>query len=302
MQAAVHLGGAASPEVLMRLKIVTVNLSFLVALATLWIYDYVTTLDEELPFILEFSWRTAKCLYLACRYLPFVYLGATLFRTLDQHPMLSMCETYYSLNSYLGGVIVFAAESIFFMRAYAIWDRSRWILWVFIVSVILILTPIVAILVEYNASTTVTDELAPGISGCSKTGEGSIIFVVYVLIVICETEILLLTLYRAIVKYQHRRQGTNVLKTLIQHNIFYYACGLIHDLRDHLGITDLIGVQASYSDIASSTQIAAHAILVTRMHRELWRSNNESSYPEQYTLTTFHAAAPYRTYRCSGNE
>ncbi|OJA20369.1 hypothetical protein AZE42_09498 [Rhizopogon vesiculosus] len=286
MQAAVHLGGAASPEVLMRLRY------GYVALATLWIYDYVTTLDEELPFILEFSWRTAKCLYLACRYLPFVYLGATLFRTLDQHPMLSMCETYYSLDSYLGGVIVFAAESIFFVRAYAIWDRSRWILWVFIVSVILLLTPIVAILVEYNSSTTVTDEIAPGISGCSKIGEGSIIFVVYVLIVIGETEILLLTLYRAIVKYQYRRQGTNVLKTLIQHNIFYYVCGLISSV---FLIFAIVAFPPSYSDIASSTQITIHAMLVTRMHRELWRSNNESSYPEQYTLTTFHAAAPYRS-------
>lgn len=68
------------------------------------------------------------------------------------------------------------------------------------------LTPIIAILVMYNSSTigkyvlgisashtvngpalSVTDMIAPGISGCSKMGEANIIFVVYVLLVTVET-------------------------------------------------------------------------------------------------------------------
>ncbi|KAJ8595207.1 hypothetical protein M405DRAFT_857520 [Rhizopogon salebrosus TDB-379] len=255
-------------------------------------YDYVTTLDEEFPFVARSSWRIAKFLYLVCRYLPFVYLGATMFRTQDQHPMLSMCQTYYSLNSYTGGVIILAAESIFFVRTYAIWERSKWIIWVFMATVILILTPIVAILVEYNSSTVVVNFIAPGVPGCSKIGETSIVFVVYVLIVLVETEILLLTLYRAIMKYQRRREGTNVLTTLLQHNIFYYACGLISSVILIFAITVF---PASYSDFASSTQITAHAILVTRMHRKLWRSNQDFTHTEAYALTTFAAAAPYRS-------
>nr|BDD37063.1 pheromone [Rhizopogon roseolus] len=63
----------------------------------------------------------------------------------------------------------------------------------------------------------VTDMIAPGVSGCSKMGEANIIFVVYVLLVTVET---------AIVKYQRRREGSDVLSTLLQHSIFYYACGL----------------------------------------------------------------------------
>ena len=88
----------------------------------------------------------------------------------------------------------------------------------------------------------VTNFIASGIPGCSKTGESNVVFLVYVLLVVVETgeiyavlfncdltycsEIMLLTLYRAIRAYKRRREGTNVLRTLLQHNIFYYVCGL----------------------------------------------------------------------------
>lgn len=38
-------------------------------------------------------------------------------------------------------------------------------------------------------------------------------------------EILCLTLYRAIVNYR-RERGANVLRVLVQHNIFYFGCGV----------------------------------------------------------------------------
>jgi hypothetical protein len=39
------------------------------------------------------------------------------------------------------------------------------------------------------------------------------------------TEILCLTLYRAIAKYR-RERGANVLRVLAQHNVFYFVCGV----------------------------------------------------------------------------
>ncbi|KAG0702944.1 hypothetical protein DFH29DRAFT_998899 [Suillus ampliporus] len=192
----------------------------------------------------------------------------------------------------LGTVIVFAAESIFFVRTYAIWDRSKRILWAFLSSVVFILIPIVFILVKYNSSTTVTNTIAAGISGCSKIGETSAILYVYVLLVIVEIEILCLTLCRAITTYQHQQRVANVLNVLLQHNIFYFACGATSSL---VLIVAIAIYPPSYSDLASNIQITAHAMLVTKMHRALWRYNTDYAHPEEFSLTTFSAVSPSTT-------
>ncbi|KAG1725377.1 hypothetical protein EDB19DRAFT_1915092 [Suillus lakei] len=219
-----------------------------VALVALWAYDYVTTLDEELPFVARSTWRIVKYLYLVCRYVPFLYLAVVLSRSLESYPSLSTCQTLYSLNSYLGILIIFSAESIFFVRTYAIWDRSKRVLWAFITSVIFLLTPIVAILVKYNSSTIVTNWIAIGMPGCSKTGETTAVLFVYVLMVIAELEILCLTLYRAVSNYRRERGGSNVLKVLVQHNVFYFVCGIASSV---VLIVAIAIFPASYSDLAS---------------------------------------------------
>ncbi|KAG1770954.1 hypothetical protein EDD22DRAFT_10667 [Suillus occidentalis] len=257
----------ASPDTLIRLKFAYV------ALVTLWAYDYVITLDEELPFITRSTWRVVKYLYLVCRYVPFLYLAVVSSRSLESHPSLSMCQTMYSLNSYLGMLIIVSAESIFFVRTYIIWDRSKRILWAFIISIMFLLTPIVGILVKYNSSTVVTNWIGPGAQGCSKT------------------EILCLTLYRAIANYR-RERGANVLRVLVQHNIFYFVCGVASSV---VLIVVIAMFPASYSDLVSSIQITVHAALVTRMHRALWGYNEDYAHADEFSLTTFSAPPPLRT-------
>ncbi|KAG2075358.1 hypothetical protein BDR04DRAFT_1091531 [Suillus decipiens] len=286
MQSAVQLTlDVADPDILIKMKYAYV------ALVTLWVYDYIVTLDEELPFVTRSSWRVVKYLYLVCRYVPFLYLAVVSSRSLKNYPSLGTCQTLYSVNSYLGFPIIVSAEFIFCVRTYAIWDRSRWILWTFIVTVILLLTPIVCILVKYNSSIVVTNWIATGVPGCSKTGETSAVLYVYVLMVISELEILCLTLYRTIASYR-RQRGANVLRILVQHNIFYFTCGAISSV---VLIIVIAMFPASYSDLVSSIQITVHAALVTRMHRALWRYDEDYAHPDEFSLTTFSAPAPFRT-------
>lgn len=275
----------ASSDVLIKMKYAYV------ALMTLWAYDYVITLDEELPFVTRSTWRIVKYLYLTCRYVPFLYLTVVLSRILESYPSLSTCQTLYSLNSYLGILVIVSAESIFFVRTYAIWDRSKRVLWAFIASVIFLLTPIIGILVKYNSSTIITNWIATGVSGCSKTGETSAVLYVYVLMIIAELEILCLTVYRAIIKYR-RERGANVLKVLVQHNVFYFGCGVGSSA---VLIVAIAMFPASYSDLVSSIQITVHAALVTRMHRALWKYNEDYAHPDEFSLTTFSAPPPLRT-------
>lgn len=275
----------ASPDVLIKMKYAYV------ALVTLWAYDYVITLDEELSFLTRSTWRIVKYLYLVCRYVPFFYLTVVSSRSLASHPSLSMCQTLYSVNSYVGILIIVSAESIFFVRTYAIWDRSKRILWAFVATVIFLLTPIVGILVKYDSSTTVTEWIATGVPGCSKTGETSAVLYVYVLMVIAELEILCLTLYRAIAKYRRERR-VNVLRVLVQHNVFYFMSGVGSSV---VLIIAIVMFPPSYSDVVSSMQITVHAALVTRMHRTLWKYNENYAHRDEFSLTTFSAPPPLRT-------
>ncbi|KAG2060910.1 hypothetical protein BDR06DRAFT_1016872 [Suillus hirtellus] len=275
----------ANPDVLVKIKYAYV------ALCTLWAYDYVTTLDEELPFVTGSTWRIVKYLYLVCRYVPFLYLTVISSRTLEKDPSLSMCQTLYSMNSYLGIVIIASAESIFFVRTYVIWGRSKWVLWTFIVSVTFLLTPIVGILVKYNSSTIITNRVPTGVPGCFKTGETSAVLYVYVLMIIAELEILCLTLYQAIARYR-RERSANVLRILVQHNIFYFLCGVG---SSGVLIVAIAIFPPSYSDLVSSIQITVHAALVTRMHRALWRYNADYAHPDEFSLTTFSAPPPLQS-------
>lgn len=277
----------ASADVLIKMKCAYV------ALVTLWAYDYVITLDEELPFIIRSSWRIVKYPYLVCRYVPFFYLTVVSSRTLASHPSLGMCQTLYSVNSYTGILIIVSAESIFFVRTYAIWERSKQILWAFVATVVFLLVPIVGILVKYDSSTIITNWIATGVPGCSKTGETSAVLYVYVLMVIAELEILCLTLYRAIANYRSER-GASVLllRVLIQHNIFYFMSGVGSSVVLIIAIAIF---PPSYSDLVSSMQITIHAALVTRMHRTLWRCNEEYAHQDEFSLTTFSAPPPLRT-------
>ncbi|KAG2369097.1 hypothetical protein BDR07DRAFT_1604977 [Suillus spraguei] len=260
-----------------------------VALVTLWVYDYIVTLDEELPFVTRSSWRVVKYLYLVCRYVPFLYLAVVSSREVAEN--LSIAQHVSNIILHLGFPIIVSAEFIFCVRTYAIWDRSRWVLWIFIVTVILLLTPIVCILVKYNSSIVVTNWIAAGVPGCSKTGETSAVLYVYVLMVISELEILCLTLYRAFASYR-RQRGVNMLRVLVQHNIFYFMCGAVSSV---VLIIVIAMFPASYSDLVSSIQITIHAALVTRMHRALWRYDEDYAHPDQFSLTTFSAPAPFQT-------
>lgn len=195
------------------------------------------------------------------------------------------------MNSYLGIVIIVSAESIFFVRTYVIWDRSKRVLWTFIASVTFLLTPIVGILVKYNSSTIITNWVATGVPGCFKTGETSAVLYVYVLMLIAELEILCLTLYQAIARYR-RERSANVLRVLVQHNIFYFLCGVG---SSGVLIVAIAIFPPSYSDLVSSIQITVHATLVTRMHRALWKYNTDYAHPDDFSLTTFSAPSPLRS-------
>lgn len=130
--------------------------------------------------------------------------------------------------------------------------------------------PVVYILISFGNSITISEPPIPNITSCYNVGESRIIVAAYVLLVVGEFEIICFTLYRSIKHYKSLASDNPLLNTLIQHNIFYFVCGFFFSLLVILAIGFFASV---YGDMASNLQVTVHALLVTRMHLELWKSD-----------------------------
>ncbi|KAG0704962.1 hypothetical protein DFH29DRAFT_325774 [Suillus ampliporus] len=266
-----------------------------VSTTVIWVYDYIITFSDELAFIRNSNWGAVKLLYLLCRYLPFVLLGTDTYQVLQPALPLSLCETYFGMNSWLEGFTLVAAECMFILRTYAIWGRNRRVLTILMSSFVAILIPVVYIIISFGNSITISEPPIPNITSCYNVGESRIIVVAYLLLVVAEFEILFFTLYRSIQHYKNAGGHSPLLKTLLQHNIFYFTCGLVFSLIVILTIGLLPSV---YGDMTSNLQVTVHALLVTRMHLELWKSDRKQRFvrDDVITLDTFQAAGSRDTY------
>ncbi|KAG2156741.1 uncharacterized protein EDB93DRAFT_865412 [Suillus bovinus] len=216
----------------------------------------------KLAYLHKSRWGKVKILYLVCRYLPFWLLAVA---TKQQ------CQTYFQINSWLEGITLIAAEWMFILRTYAIWGRSKRILIILLSSFVAILIPVIYILTSFGNSVIISKPPIPNITSCYNVGESCIIVAAYVLLVVGEFEILFFTLYCSIKHYKNHANQHRLLNILIQHNIFYFICGLFFSLLVILTIGLLPDV---YGDMTSNLQVTVHALLVTRMHLLLWKSDH----------------------------
>ncbi|KAG1776313.1 hypothetical protein EV702DRAFT_1109631 [Suillus placidus] len=159
---------------------------------------------------------------------------------------------------------------MFILRTYAIWGRSRRILIILMSCFGAILIPVGYILTSFGNSITISQPPIPNITSCYNVGESRIIVVAYILLVVGEFEIISFTVYRSIKHYKSLAHGNRLLNIIIQHNIFYFICGLFFSVLLILTIGLLPFV---YGDMVSNLQVTVHALLVTRMHLELWKSD-----------------------------
>ncbi|KAG1794622.1 uncharacterized protein HD556DRAFT_1442809 [Suillus plorans] len=83
---------------------------------------------------------------------------------------------------------------------------------------------------------------------------------------------MILTLIRAIQDW--RTNTSRLYVILVNHNISYYACGLLANI-----FTSLL-LEYSYHSVLYDFQFMILAILATRMHLHLWRTNR---YPHGFT-------------------
>ncbi|KAG2104284.1 hypothetical protein BD769DRAFT_1779829 [Suillus cothurnatus] len=259
------------------------------SMATFWIYDYGCSLDEEWSFLLRSQWSKVKGLYIVTRYLPFVLLTSNLYLSFNPNDNPSKCQVFDDIDSGIGIVSVVFSEFFFILRTYALWNKNR-ILLISMLSIFFVsfqsihhtqasarcidqtfVGASVGVSFATIAPATSATSAIPGITGCYQSSTSFPLLIPILLLSVFELGLMILTLTRAIQSW--RIYPSRLYVVLVNHNIFYYVCGLLFSATN---IFTLLFLQYSYHTLLYDFQFMILAILATRMHLHLWQVNRHA--------------------------
>ncbi|KAG2114235.1 uncharacterized protein F5147DRAFT_678478 [Suillus discolor] len=229
-------------------------------MATAWIYNYACSLDEEWTFLLRSRWTKMKGLYIVTRFLPLILFASGLYSAFRS----STCMVHPCLDP----VSTVSSEWVFILRTYVLWNKNRILLAAMLCfSFTFIATPFGIAFATAITAACATGSI-PGITGCYQTSIGFWNFVPFLLLSVFQLGLLILTLIRAIQDW--RTNTGHLYVVLVNHNISYYACGLLFSLTNMF--TSLL-LHHSYRSAWYQFQGMILAILATHMHLHLWQVN-----------------------------
>ncbi|KAG1814125.1 hypothetical protein EV424DRAFT_35377 [Suillus variegatus] len=251
-------------------------------MATFWTYDYACSLHEEWTFLLRSRWNKMKCLYIITRYLPFIFLAMGLSIYFTPNENLGKCRVLENTQSGLGIVLIIVSETFFILRTYVLWNKNKILLVAILSTFFIFLVASFSIVFATGIPAAYTTSAIPGITGCYENSTSFQCFIAFLLFSVFELGLMVLTLIRAMQNWRINSGGLYVV--LVNHNISYYACGLLFSVTNII-ITSLFLHYYSYQTILYGVQCIMLAILATRMHLHLWQVNR---HPHSFTSTLVH--------------
>ncbi|KAG2054109.1 hypothetical protein BDR06DRAFT_1021089 [Suillus hirtellus] len=277
------------------------------SMATFWTYDYACSLHEEWSFLLRSRWGKMKALYIVTRYLPFIFLATDLYLYCTPNENPSKCRVLENTESGLGIVLVIVSEIFFILRTYVLWHKNLILLAAMLSTFFvssqsnhhtqasgrcisqIILATAFSIAFTTGVPAAYATSGVPGITGCYQSSTSFQYFIPFLLLSVFELGLMVLTLIRAIQNW--RINSSRLYVALVNHNIFYYACGfreltlvrtvflyssMIIAFPEVLSVTNVFAsllLQYSYQNILYDFEFMTLAILATRMHLHLWKTD-----------------------------
>ncbi|KAG0696397.1 hypothetical protein DFH29DRAFT_879393 [Suillus ampliporus] len=163
-------------------------------------------------------------------------------------PKSQSCTTYFAFNGYIGGIVLCCAESLFMLRVWGLTGRTRWRYIVMCCNAVLFAIPVAVVLTLYNSSSIVLQSPIPKVASCYTSREGRVVFVAYILLVVGELETLGFMLYHSWELYRDIGNSSPLVRIVIRHNIFYFACVLFFSTAI---VVIMLTLPAPYGDAAS---------------------------------------------------
>ncbi|KAG2139590.1 uncharacterized protein EDB93DRAFT_696791 [Suillus bovinus] len=232
------------------------------SIITFWIYDYACSLHEEWTFLLRSHWSKMKGLYIVTRYLPFILLATNLYRSFTPNEASSRCRELDDISSGLCIILDIFSECIshspvlcvcvshsihpvfFILRTHVLWNKNRILLATMLTTFFTILIASFAIAFATTAPAAYTTSTIPGITGCYQSSNNFWYFMPYLLLSMFQLGLMILTLIRAIQNW--RKNSSRLFVVLMNHNLSYYACGLLFSV---MNIFTSLFLQYSYHSV-----------------------------------------------------
>ncbi|KAG1835987.1 hypothetical protein DFJ58DRAFT_192363 [Suillus subalutaceus] len=177
----------------------------------------------------------------------------------------------------------------FILRTYALWNKNR-ILLVVMLSTFFVSSQStrhtqasgrcisqtfvgasIGVAFATIAPAAMATSVIPGITGCYRSSSNLPLLVPILLLSVFELGLMILTLIRTIQSW--RINSSCLYIALVNHNIFYYGCGLLFSVTN---IFTLLLLQYSYHTLLYDFQFIILAMLATRMHLHLWQLNRHA--------------------------
>ncbi|KZP12454.1 hypothetical protein FIBSPDRAFT_936927 [Athelia psychrophila] len=189
------------------------------ACAALLTYDILTSLDKEVEYIWTTPWSFGTVLYLLNRYLPYITtLDVHLRSTTNSSEACEMGNRVIAWFIVAGSLI---SEVVLMVRTYAIWGRKQSIFFGLIGLCMATTVPVVVISYLEVASWKSGPSPFPNQSGCFAVYVSKIIYIRYVIFIVCETCIVILTMMKG-ARHLRQTRSTWIVK-MYQDGLLFYV-------------------------------------------------------------------------------
>ncbi|KAF5378085.1 hypothetical protein D9615_007620 [Tricholomella constricta] len=228
----------------------------LLASGTVLIYDLLCTLDQEVAYVWSNPWSISSLLFFLNRYLPFVDTFLSLNLKFSRNTP-EKCLSHFTAVTWLIVIGTLISEAILMLRTYAIWERKRSIFVILCLLALFVFPP--AMIITFLEVKSL--KYGPtSLRGCQLVHASPLILVAYILLVVSETTLAVLTAIKA---YRHLRHSqSRWVVQLYQDGIVFYFFLLGISLAN---IIVPIAAPPILANWLATPQRVIHSVLCTRV-------------------------------------
>ncbi|KAJ6518199.1 hypothetical protein C8R47DRAFT_1232260 [Mycena vitilis] len=223
--------------------------------ATVLAYDWLCTLDQEMTHLWNQPLSMGTMIFVLNRYLPFVDIGIGV-AGIFTHNSPEICLTLNKFIGWLDVIGVLISEVVLMLRTFAIWERKRAVVVSLSVLAFCLAIPMFVVgqleldsLVYFSRG-----------QGCELAKASPIILLAYVMLMVLETTIFVLTVIKAYRDLRRTRQPW--IRQFYRDGILFYVYLLAMSLANL--VVPIIS-PPEYKNWLLSPQRVLHSVLCTRV-------------------------------------
>ncbi|KZT21778.1 hypothetical protein NEOLEDRAFT_1138998 [Neolentinus lepideus HHB14362 ss-1] len=245
-----------------------------VASMAVLIAEWFFVIGEEVEYVWKAPWTYMKVLYLLSRYTPFLDTPFNLLNYLRPRISPKACLVNYKIAATSTFVGMNISEYILIIRTHALYRRSKTMGWILGGGVVICTIVGVITLALFETSLVFGPLPSPEIPGCLLQEGSDIVFANFVILLLWELLIVILTAYKAIRDF--RISNGPVLQTLYRDGIIFFFFLLTLSTAN---IIVFVVAPLEYLDLFDTLTRCLHSIICCRVLLNLRGAANESDSP-----------------------